>query len=70
MLRHNMRMSKLELHNEYLYTSTMAHVKQMVSERLIAEGDYWALNAKMKEKYRPISDGLISEKDMIFVKKT
>ena len=60
-----MRMSRDEFRNEYLYNSTMGRVKKMLEEGLISEADYWQINTKMKAKYRPISDGLISENELI-----
>ena len=60
-----MRMSAEELNNEYLYASTMVQVKKMLNSNFISISDYWRINAKMKNKYQPISDGLISELDLI-----
>lgn len=62
-----MRMTEQEFRNEYLYTSTMAQVRKMLQDGLISEEDYWQINTKMKEKYRPISDGLISENELLCV---
>ena len=63
-----MRMTQEEFQNERLYTATMTQVKKMLSLGLITMADYWRMNTKMKEKYRPISDGLISEIDLICAK--
>ena len=60
-----MRMSSEEFRNEYLYNSTMAQVKKLLEEGLISEEYYWQINTKMKAKYLPISDGLISENELI-----
>ena len=60
-----MRMSREEFRNEYLYNSTMAQVRKLLEEGLITEAYYWQINTKMKAKYRPISDGLISENELI-----
>ena len=54
-----------EFRNEYLYNSTMAQVKKLLEEGLISEEYYWQINTKMKAKYRPVSDGLISENELI-----
>ena len=60
-----MRMTEQEFRNARLYNSTMAQFKKMLKEGLISEDNYWQINTKMKEKYRPISDGLISENELI-----
>ena len=60
-----MRMSRDEFRNEYLYNSTMAQVKKLLEEGLISEEYYWQINTKMKAKYRPVSDVLISENELI-----
>ena len=60
-----MRMSSEEFRNEYLYNSTMAQVRKLLEDGLISEEYYWQINTKMKETYRPISDGLISENELI-----
>lgn len=63
-----MRMTQEEFRNERIYTATMVQVKKMLSLGLITAADYWRMNTKMKEKYRPISDGLVSEIDLICAK--
>ena len=60
-----MRMNSEEFRNEYLYNSTMAQVRKLLEEGLISEEYYWQINTKMKAKYRPVSDGLISENELI-----
>ena len=60
-----MRMNSEEFRNEYLYNSTMAQVRKLLEDGLISEEYYWQINTKMKEKYRPISDGLRSENELI-----
>jgi hypothetical protein len=60
-----MRMNSEEFRNEYLYNSTMAQVRKLLEDGLISEEHYWQINTKMKAKYRPISDGLISENELI-----
>ena len=60
-----MRMSEQEFHNERLYNATMVQVKKLLKMSLITEKDYWQINTKMKAKYRPISDGLVSEKELL-----
>lgn len=64
-----MRMNSEEFRNEYLYNSTMAQVRKLLEDGLISEEYYWQINTKMKAKYRPISDGLISENELICVLK-
>ena len=54
-----MRMNSEEFRNEYLYNS------KLLEDGLISEEYYWQINTKMKAKYRPISDGLISENELI-----
>ena len=60
-----MRMNSEEFRNEYLYNSTMAQVRKLLEDGLISEEYYWQINTKIKAKYRPISDGLISENELI-----
>ena len=60
-----MTMTEQEFRNEAIYSVTMSHVKIMLERGLISEDEYWVINTKMKEKYRPISDGLVSEIDLI-----
>ena len=60
-----MRMTDQEFRNEYLYTTTMTHIRGMLDNGLISEEEYWRINARMKEKYHPISDGLILESDLL-----
>ena len=59
-----MRMSNQEFRNEYLYSITMGHVGRMLARDLITEEEYQEVNRRMKEKYNPVSDGLISESDL------
>ncbi len=63
-----MRMTEQEFRNEYLYNSTMVQVKKLLKKGLISEQQYWQINTKMKEKYRPISDGLVSENELLCMK--
>ena len=63
-----MRMSAEEFTSEYIYASTMTQVKKMICLGLISDSEYWRINTKMKDKYRPVSDGLISELDLICAK--
>ena len=60
-----MRMTKQEFRNERLYNSTMVQVKKMLALGLITEPEYWRINTKMKEKYRPVSNGLVSENELL-----
>ena len=60
-----MRMTKQEFRNERLYNSTMVQVKKMMKLGLITEPEYWRINTKMKEKYRPVSNGLVSENELL-----
>ena len=52
-----MNMTKQEFRNEMLYSVTMGRVKLMDEYRMI--------NEKMKAKYHPISDGLVSENTLL-----
>ena len=58
-------MNEQEFRDELVYSVTMAHVKTMLEKDLISEEEYWQINTKMKETYRPISDGLVSENDVL-----
>lgn len=60
-----MRMTEQEFQDECIYSVTMSHVKTMLERGLISEDEYWKINAKMKAKYHPISDGLVSENDLL-----
>ncbi len=60
-------MTKQEFHNEFLYAMTMIHVKKMVDEGIITRNEFNEFNSRMKEKYKPVSDGLIIEKDLICI---
>ena len=60
-----MSMTEKEFRNEYLYNSTMFQVGRMLEMGMITDEDYCRINTKMKAKYRPISDGLISENELI-----
>ena len=57
-----MRMTEQEFRDECIYSVTMSHVKTMLVKGLISEDEYWMINAKMKDRYHPVSDGLVSEK--------
>ena len=59
-----MRMSNQEFRNEYLYSITMGHVGRMLARGLITEEEYQEVNRRMKGKYNPVSDGLISESNL------
>lgn len=58
-------MNEQEFRNERLYNATMIQVKKLLQMGLISEQNYWQINTKMKAKYRPVSDGLISENELI-----
>ncbi len=62
-----MRMTEEEFRNETAYSVTMTQVKKMLEMGFITIEEYWKINAKMKSKYHPVSDGLISEIDLICV---
>ncbi len=55
----------MEFWNETAYSVTMVYVKRMLGMELVSGEEYWKINTKMKRRYRPISDGLVSEIDMI-----
>ena len=62
-----MRMTEQEFRDECIYSVTMSHVKTMLERGLISEEEYWKINAKMKARYQPISDGLVSENGLLCV---
>lgn len=64
-----MRMSMQEFRKEYAYAITMVYVKKMLRRRIISFPEYWRTNRRMKVKYKPISDGLISESDLLYRKR-
>jgi hypothetical protein len=61
-------MTEQEFWDECIYSVTMSHVKTMLERGLISEDEYWNINAKMKDRYHPISDGLVSENDLLCAK--
>ena len=63
-----MKLTKREFRNEYAYGVTMGLVKIMLRKRMISFRDYWRTNRKMKAKYKPVTDGLISENDLLCVR--
>ena len=56
-----MMLTEEEFRNEYLYTSTMGQVRKMLEMGMITEADYCRIETKMRGKYLPVSDGLLSE---------
>lgn len=62
-------MTKQEFHAESTYAVTMSHILGMLREGLITPEEYRQMNNRMKEKYHPVSDGLIFETDLILVGK-
>ena len=63
-----MRMTEQEFRDECIYSVTMSHIKTMLERGLITKEEYWQINAKMKARYQPISDGLVSENDLLCVR--
>ncbi len=64
-----MQMTKLEFHAESTYAVTMSHVLNMLRNGLITPEEYKRMNDRMKEKYHPVSDGLIFETDLQLIEK-
>lgn len=56
-----MQMNEQEFERERVYQMTMLHFKGMLREGLITDKEYRAIDAKMIEKYRPVSGGVFSE---------
>ena len=56
-----MRFSQQEFRDEYRYSIIMTQYKRMLDRGMITESDYQALNRKYKEKYHPVTDGIIAE---------
>ena len=54
-------MTEEQFRNEYLYTSTMQQVRKMVEMGMITDAEYCRIETKMRAKYLPLSDGLLSE---------
>ena len=63
-----MRMTEQEFRDECVYSATMSHVKTMLAKGLISEDEYWKINGKMKARYNPVSDGLLSENSLLCVR--
>ncbi len=59
-----MELTKQEFQNECLFSVTMSHVRSMLKKGLISQDEYCQMRDKMKQKYHPVSDGLISETDL------
>ena len=59
-----MELAKQEFQNECLFSVTMSHVRSMLKKGLISQDEYCQMRDKMKQKYHPVSDGLISESDL------
>ena len=59
-----MQFSKQEFQNECLFSVTMGHVRSMLQNDLISQNEYFQMRDKMKQKYHPVSDGLITETDL------
>ena len=59
-----MELTKQEFRNEYLFSVTMSHVRSMLRSNLISQAEYCQMHEKMKQKYHPVTDGLISESDL------
>lgn len=62
-----MKMTKQEFQSEMIYSITMAHIKKLLERGLITVDEYRLINEKMKAKYQPISDGLVSENTLLCV---
>jgi len=54
-------MTQEQFRSEYLYNSTMIQVRKMLEQGMITEVDYCWIDTKMRGKYLPLSDGLLSE---------
>ena len=63
-----MQMTEQEFRNEIIYSVTMGRVKIMLERGLITMDEYRSINEKMKAKYQPISDGLVSENTLLCVR--
>ncbi len=59
-----MKLSRQEFQNEYRYSIVMTQYRRMLEHGMITESDYQALNRKYKEKFNPVTDGLIAEFDL------
>ena len=60
-----MRMTEQEFRDEYRYSVIMTQYKRMLKRGMITESDYWTLNRKYKERFHPVTDGLIAEYDLL-----
>lgn len=59
-----MQFSEQEFRDEYRYSVIMTQYKRMLQRGLITKSDFQMLNRKYKEKYNPVTDGLIAEFDL------
>ena len=62
-----MKMTPEQFKNEHLYETTMMHLKGMLGQGLITTEEYQAFETIFREKYKPISDGLFCEIDLLCV---
>lgn len=60
-----MQLSQQEFRDEYRYSVIMTQYKNMLDRGMITEQDYQAFNRKYKQKYHPMTDGLIAEYDLL-----
>ena len=60
-----MRMTKQEFQREAAYAVTMSHVKGLLEKGMITLEEYREMSARMREKYQPVTDGLIFESDLL-----
>ena len=59
-----MQFSQQEFRDEYRYSVIMTQYKHMLQRGLITESDFQMLNKKYKERFNPVTDGLIAEFDL------
>ena len=60
-----MQLSQQEFRDEYRYSVIMTQYKRMLDQGIITEREYQMLNRKYKQKYCPVTDGLMSDYDLL-----
>jgi hypothetical protein len=64
-----MRMTEAEFENERRYQMVMYHAKRMLRTGIISEEEFFEIDTRFQQKYRPKSGGLLVRKDLLIERK-
>ena len=64
-----MWMTKAEFENERHYQMLMYHVKRMLRSGIISEEEFFEIDTRYRQKYRPKSGGFSVKKDLLIQRK-